>query len=302
MARKKDDYSLDDEKHRVIRLHAARALEKADALGSIPTPVAEVLSAANIEVSDEPVLDPGFLAKLRKKAGAALKSALSKVWGVLDAAARIIYLDNGVLVVKQTFLKLHETAHAVLPWQRKMFVIAEECQMTIAPDVAELFDREANAFASEVLFQLDTFSEEANDHAFNILVPVRLASRYKASIYSSVRRYVTGSPRACMVLVLEPPQICPQRGYVAKFRRDVVSAEFRRKLGLLTWPDEFSPNDQIGAMIPTGQRKMSRPREIELTDANGRRHRCLAEAFTQSHQVFVLIHSVTTLTRQVIVT
>jgi hypothetical protein len=272
VGRKTDDYSLDDEQLRVIRVHAERALQLADALGSIPTPVAEVLEAAKVVVSEEPVLQPSFIAKLRKKAGKALRSALSKVWGVLDAAARIIYLDKSVLVVKQTFLKLHETAHAVLPWQRKMFVVAEDCEMTLAPDVAELFDREANAFASEVIFQLNAFSKEANDHAFNILVPVRLASRYKASIYASVRRYVTGNPRPCMVLVLEKPQICAQRGYVAKFRRDVVSPEFRRKLGVLTWPDEFSPDDQIGALIPIG-RKMSRPREIELRDANGRRHR-----------------------------
>lgn len=104
-----------------------------------------------------------------------------------------------------------------------------------------------------------------------------------------------------MVLVLEPPQICPQRGYVAKLRRDVVSPEFRRALGEVVWPDEFSPDDQIGAMILICGRKMSRPREIEFQDANGRRHRCLAEAFTQTHQVFVLIHSVTLLTRRVIV-
>jgi hypothetical protein len=301
VGRKADDYSLDDETQRLIWLHAERTLQKADALGSIPTPVAEVLEAAKVVVSDEEVLDPGFLAKLRKKAGAALKSALSKVWGVLDAVARIVYLDKTVLVVKQTFLKLHETAHAVLPWQRKMFVVAEDCQMTLAPEVAELFDREANAFASEVLFQLDAFSTEANDHAFNIRVPIDLAKRYKASIYASVRRYVSGSPRACMVLVLEPPQVCPRRGYVAKFRRDVVSPEFRRALGELVWPDEFSPDDQIGAMIPVGGRRISRPREIELRGANGRRHRCVADAFTQTHQVFVLIHSVTLLTRRVVV-
>jgi hypothetical protein len=299
VARKTDDYSLDDEQRRLIRLHAERALQKADAVGRIPTPVADVLAAAQVVVSDEPALEVGFLAKLRKKAGKALRSALSKVWGVLDVAARIIYLDKTVLFVRQTFLKLHETAHAVLPWQRKMFVVAEDCEMTLAPDVAELFEREANALASEVLFQLDAFSQEANDHAFNILVPVRLSSRYKASIYASVRRYVTGSPRACMVLVLEPPKVCPQRGYVAKLRRDVLSPEFRRVVGPLVWPDSFGPDDQIGALIPIGGRKMSRPREIVLQDLNGRRHRCLAEAFTQTHHVFVLIHSVTTLNRRV---
>lgn len=300
MVKKTDDYSLDDDQHRLIRLHAKRALENADALGRFPTPITDVLTAAKVIVAEEPALDVRFLTKLRKQAGAALRRAISKVWGVLDAAARIIYLDKTVLQVKQTFLKLHETAHAVLPWQCKMFVVAEDCEMTIAPEIAELFEREANSFASEVLFQLDTFAEEANDHDFGILVPVRLSKRYGASIYASIRRYVTGSPRACMVLVLEPPKVCPDRGYVAKLRRDVVSPEFRRVVGPLSWPDDFGPDDQIGAMVPIGGRRMSRPREIELRDDHDQRHRCLAEAFTQGHHVFVLIHSVVALNRRVL--
>jgi hypothetical protein len=31
-------------------------------------------------------------------------------------------------------------------------------------------------------------------------------------------------------------------------------------------------------------------------DRNGVRHECIAEAFTQKHQVFILIHAVKTLT------
>jgi hypothetical protein len=245
-------------------------------------------------------LDEGFLGKLRKRATGAIRRALSKVWGVLDATARVVYLDKTVLLVKQTFLKLHEVAHAVLPWQRKLFVVAEDCSMTIAPEIADLFEREANAFAVEVLFQLDTFSEEANDYDFDILVPVRLAKRYGASIYAAIRRYVTGNPRACMVLVLDPPEICPRGGYVAKLRRDVLSPEFMRIVGPLSWPDVFGPGDEIGAMIPVSGRKMSRPREITLLDLQGRRHVCIAEAFTQSHHVFILIHTVATLTRRII--
>lgn len=267
MARKTDDYSLEDDQRRLIRQHAERSLRAADALGRFPTPIADVLAAAEVVVAEEPVLEAGFLAKLRQQAGAALRSAVSKVLGVLDAAARIIYLDKTVHVLMRTFLKLHETAHAVLPWQRKIFVVAEDCEMTLAPEIADLFEREANAFASDVLFQLDAFSNEANDHAVGILVPVRLARRYGASIYASVRRYVTGSPRACMVLVLDPPEICHRRGYAAKFRRIVVSDEFRRIVGELTWPNDFGPDDEIGAMVPIGGRRMSRPREIVLRDA-----------------------------------
>lgn len=301
MARKANDYSLEIEQQRTIRNHAEQALKNAGVFGCVPTPIEAVLEAAKVVVADEDVLDEGFLAKFRRNAGKALRRAMSKVLGVLDAAARIIYLDRSVIAVRQTFLKLHETAHAVLPWQRTMYVATEECELTISPDVSELFEREANAFASEILFHLDEFSKEANDHNFGILVPVGLAKRYKSSIYAAIRRYVTGSQRACMVLVLEPPQVCPTRGFIAKIRRDISSPEFLQSVGQLQWPDEFTPDDEIGAMVPIGGRKMSRPREITLLDRNGRRHSCLAEAFTQSHQVFILIHSVRTLTRRQLV-
>lgn len=36
-------------------------------------------------------------------------------------------------------------------------------------------------------------------------------------------------------------------------------------------------------------RAVSRPQHVVLTDANGIRHECVAEAFDSKHQVFILI-------------
>lgn len=168
--RKPDDYSVSGYQYRLIRHHAERALREAGAIGRFPTPVADVMEAARLLVAEEDALDVNFVAKLRRKAGGALQRALSKVLGVLDVAARVVYLDRTVYKVKQTFLKLHETAHAVLPWQRDIFLITEDCEKTLSPDIAESFEREANAFASEVLFQLDAFTEQAESESFSILV------------------------------------------------------------------------------------------------------------------------------------
>jgi hypothetical protein len=297
---KPDDYSLSDAKRRLIRQHAEKVLHDAGAFGCFPTPIQAVMEAAQVVVADEQLLDEGFLGKLRNasnRAGKALLRALDKVLGVLHVAARVIYLDKTLHIAKRTFLKLHETGHAVLPWQRDIFVVTEDCEKTLAPEIAEEFEREASAFAADVLFQLDGFSEEAHQCDFNILVPVRLAKRYGSSIYMAVRRYVTNHHRACAVVVLEPPMICDRRGYVSQFRRVVASQEFQRQFGELNWPPSYGPDDEIGAIIPVGGRKMSRPREITLVDRNGTRHSCMGEAFTQGHQVFVLIHSVSTLTR-----
>lgn len=194
-------------------------------------------------------------------------------------------------------LKLHETGHAVLPWQRDIYAVIEDCSKSLDSQIADQFDREANVFASEVLFQLDGFGREAADSEFGIRVPLKLCRKYGASIYATVRRYVSKNTRACLVLVVNPPEIAGRHGFTATLRRVVASPLFIKMFGDMDWPAVFTPADEIGAMIPLGGRKMSRPREILLVDPNGVRHQCIAEAFTQTHQVFILIHAVRTMTK-----
>lgn len=297
---KPDDSNLTPEQYAKVRAEARRALEAAGAIGQFPTPVDNIMAAAKVEEVHEDVLNEGFLVRMRKKAGTALKSALSKVLGLFDARARLVFIDRTLHVAKQTFIRLHETAHGFMGWQRDLYLVVEECERSLDPELADLFDREANVFASEVLFQLDTFSEEAEGYDFGILTPVRMSKTYGASIYSSVRRYVTKNHRACAVLVLNPPQFADGDGFRAALRRFVPSPRFTEQFGEIQWPDWFTPGDKIGALIPVGKRRMSGKRTIVLRDRNGDRHECIAEAFTQKHQVFVLILAVKTLTKTII--
>ena len=299
--RKTDDCSLEPQAYANIRKHARLALDGASAFGRFPTPVTDVLEHSKVIVAEEDALDHDFLARLRQRTTGALKRAISKVFGVLDVVARLIYIDRTLYVVKQTFLKLHETAHAVLPHQRKLYALVEDCERTIAPEVSEQFDREANVFAAEVLFQIDGFIDESRDQAVGILVPVKLSKKYGASVYASIRQYVSKHHRACCVLIINPAVLCDDHGFAATLRRVVASTEFSRMFGELDWPESFTPDDEIGAMIPIGGRKMSRPRHCMLVDRNGSDHECVAEAFTQGKQVFVLIHAVATLTKTMIV-
>ena len=176
-----------------------------------------------------------------------------------------------------------------MSWQRDLYAVVEDCKKTLAPDTAELFDREANVFASEVLFQLDTFTVEAEAEPFGVRVPLKLRKKYGGSIYATIRRYVSRSRRACAVLVLEPPEIMDGDGFRCDLRRVVASESFLKLFGHISWPDPVTPSDQIGAMVPLGKRRMSGKRTMELKDRNGGRHECFAEAFTQTYQVFLLI-------------
>ena len=181
-------------------------------------------------------------------------------------------------------------------WQKDIYAIVEDCEKTLAPEIADQFDREANVFASEVLFQLDGFHQEAEEQDFGILTPVRLSKKYGGSIYASVRRYVAKNWRPCIVLVLNPPEFVDSEGFRASLRRAIPSPRFSDVFGDIEWPDYFTPDDEIGAMVPVRGRRMSGKREITLHDRNGDQQICIAEAFTQTHQVFILVHAVRTLT------
>jgi hypothetical protein len=260
------------------------------------------MAVAKVFVADEDLSDERFLKKMAKAAGGTLKRALAKILGVMHVAARLIYLDKAVHAAKLPILKLHEMAHAVLPWQKDIYAVTEDCEKTLLPEIADEFEKEATIFATEVVFQLDTFTNEAADHNVGILVPVKMSKTYGSSIYSAVRRYVSTHHKACLVLVLEPPAVHEDLGFVCDLRRVVASKSFEEQFGDLNWPEYFSPNDQIGAAVPVGGKKMSGHRRITLVDQNGNQNQCVGEAFTQSHQVFILVHSIKTLTtKQVVV-
>lgn len=299
--RKPDDSSLTPSQYARVRAEAERALNEAGAFGRFPTAIDDVMAAAKVEEVKEDVLNENFITKLRRQATGALKSALSKVIGLFDARARLVFIDRSLHIVQQTFIRLHETGHAFMAWQRDLYAIVEDCEQTIEPSLADQFDREANVFAAEVLFQLDGFSKEAEEKKFGILVPVNMSKKYGASIYASVRQYVTKNWRACTVVVLNPPEFVQGDGFRASLRRSCSSPTFIEMFGQIAWPDVFTPNHPVGAMIPVGGRKMSGKRNLALVDRNGDTHDCLAEAFTQSHQVFVLIHATKTLTARSII-
>lgn len=297
-----DDSTLSTQEYARVRQEAEKLLRAAGALGQFPTPVSVVMDAGKVTLAVEDVLNEGFVRTMRRKAGKALKSALSKVLGLFDARERLVFIDRAVQAAKQTFLKLHETAHAVLPWQRSLYAVVEDGEQELDPDIAELFDREANVFATEVLFQLDSFTREAADYDFGIRTPLKLQRKYGSSAYAAIRRYVSKNHRDCVLLVLDPPEFTDGDGFRASLRRPVASPSFKMKFGDLNWPSCFTPGDEIGAMVPVNGRRMSGARPITLVDRNGVRHECIAEAFATPYQVFVLVHAVRTLPRTAIIT
>ena len=297
--RRPDDSSLAPGQLARVRKEAERALREAGALGVFPTPIDQIMAVARVQEVKEDVLNPSFIAKLREKAGLAgqaVKQALSKVLGLFHASEGLVFLSQSLMAVKKRFVGLHEAGHGFLPWQRPMYAVVEDCEKALDGATAELFDREANVFASEVLFQLDTFHDMAEGDAFEIWTPVNLAKRFHASNYAATRQYVSKSHRACAVVVLNMPEFIEGDGFRATLRRSIQSEKFTELFDRYRWKDVYTPDDDLGAFIPLGRRRSSGKRSIALTDRNGERHECVAESFSTGHQVFILIHAVKTLT------
>lgn len=300
---KADDSSLDPEDLRAIEGRAKRLLERASAWGILPTPISDVLAAANVRLAPTSIFDPNAIIEyLRGKAASAavrIKSAVSKVFGVYDGEEATIHIDDTVVETKQNFLKLHETAHHDLPTHRKLFRFFQDCEKTLAPDIADQFEREANNFARFALFQGDAYATRAADCKFEIKTPMKLAKEFGASIYASAREFARTHHRACVVFVLEPIEYVKGSGAQAAVRRIEPSRAFAEQFGI---PQDtvISINHVLGPVLPIG-RKMTRPISLAFPDKNGTRHECVAEAFDTTFNVIVLMYPVRALTAQTII-
>lgn len=293
---KPDDCTLTSGQYSKVKKEAVRALAEANAFGVFPTPIEDIMEAAKVEEVKEDVLNENFITKLRKEAGSALRRALKKVIGLFDSRSGLIFIDQTLMAVKKTYVRLHETGHAFMAWQREMYAVVEDSEDNLTSDVAELFDKEASVFASEVLFQGDSFINESSSSDFNIKVPINLAKKYGASVYASIRQYVSKNHRACTVIVLDAPELLLGDGFRANLRRVVSSPLFEEEFGKINWPEYFTPDDGIGAMVPLNKRRMSGKKNISLTNKNGKEYECVGEAFTNTYQVFILIVSIRALT------
>jgi len=299
---KSDDSSLQSFELAAVERQALDLLNRASAWGRFPTPVEDILGAAKLRVAPKGMFDPAaFLAYVKKKtaqAAQSLKSALSKVLGLYDANEQIIHIDDSVGVSKQTFLKLHEAGHHELPTHRKIFQLFQDCEKTLAPTIADQFEREANNFARYTLFQGEAYVRMAADMPMGVKTPITLSKKFGASIYASTREFARTNHRACLVYILEPIQLVPGVPAYADVRRIEASPSFALQFGIPS-VERIEMSHALGDLLPIG-RKMTKPTQLVYSDRNGDTHECLGEAFDTTHNVLLLIYPMKALNGRII--
>jgi hypothetical protein len=300
---KPDDSSLTPEEYAAVRRSALELLNKGAAWDRFPTPVDELLEAASLKAAPVSAFDMGVVERYARMVGGVatkfLKSAIDKVLGILDVFGNIVHVDPTVNKEKQKFIKLHEAGHSEMPHQRRLFRWIQDCNKTLDHGTSELFEREANNFATIVLFQDSRFAQMAADSPFGIKVPLGLGRKFGGSAYASMREYVRKHEKACAVIVLDAPQPCELHGLTAAVRRADSSPEFTRRFGALQLPATITSDSELARFIPAN--RMSSPRTLSMQDRNGDSHEFVAEGFRTPRNVFILIHARATLTRTTII-
>lgn len=213
---------------------AKNILVGAHALGKFPTPVDKVIAYTELSLAkhiDLSEAEPSLITAGRSFAGKVSR----KILGIFDFHNKTIYLDQGQRISRKTFVKLHETGHGVIPWQKDLLGFLDD-EDTIAPEIKEEFEREASFFASAVLFQLDRFDEESAKIPLSLRSARALGQKFGGSAHAAIRRYVERSPKRCAVLVLHPPE--KDGGIHARVRDYFESPSFTKAFGGLNWPEE----------------------------------------------------------------
>jgi hypothetical protein len=263
---------------------ARNVLIGSKAWGKFPTPVDQIVSYAELQVAsgvDLSQVEPSFFTKKLHS----LKRALSKVLAAVDLREKTIYLDLSQRQERQSFNKLHETGHKALIWQRDTYIHLDD-EITLDPDTDELFERQASWFASDALFQLERFEDEAARLPLTIKSPIALAKTFGGSRHASLRRYVAKSKKRCALLVLEKPMMNGE--FSAEVRNYFQSPSFTTEFGLLEWPSKCGLDFQFIKEAKFGA-KFHEKGQITLAVANGEFVAFGYHYFNNTYNIFVLL-------------
>jgi IrrE N-terminal-like domain len=285
---RKDDSSLSHKEREFVESRARSLLERADALGVIPVPIEDILSAANLKVAPTSVFDPRSIAAYAlaqgKKAANLVKQAIGKIFGVLDAYEEVIHIDDTLLESRQRFLKLHETGHFELPHQRKIFRFFEDSEDELDPSIADKFEREANNFARYTIFNGSTYAERAADLPLAFTSVKKIQREFNVSLYAGLREYARTHRHVCIAMAIEKPTLCPQNGWNSKIRRVETSLAFEQQFGSPQLP-VITKTHPLWPLVPFG--KVTKPTAVRLTDLNGNLHEFIGEALNTSYNILI---------------
>ena len=102
-----------------VSKYARKTLHAADAIGQLPTPIDDLLAAAeigNLKIDEE--VKQSFAARLTGFVKQEFYSMWQNIRGIADLRERVTYVDDNTTPQRIRFAQGHELGHEILPWHR----------------------------------------------------------------------------------------------------------------------------------------------------------------------------------------
>lgn len=273
------DAELPDDEIARIRTYVVALLRRADALEVVPTRLDQVLEVARLVSAGEIRLDPEEKRKLRYRFGDLVDHVWTRLQGAIHFGAREIWINPEMYPLRQRFVLGHEMGHYVLPEHREIFAYLDD-EKRLRADVYELYERQANQAAIEILAQGDRLRREADDSALTMDLIGGIADRFAISMQATARRIVEETKQDCALAIsfrsgwtapLTPPHL-------------YCSHTFEQRL---RWKTTGSTSQLIVQAVRTARR--AEPVEPIITvDAGGRATTIAIDPVTTPRAVLVL--------------
>jgi hypothetical protein len=211
-----------------------RLLLRADAYGRWPTPIDDIVAAAELIEPRHSMLSDLVLEQAPAHLRRAIRKLRGKVRALLDRKEREIHIDPAARTAGHiAYLKLHEVTHDICDWQKEPGYADDDGNLS--PAVKKIFERQANAGAAELLFQRSQFTAMARDYAIGMAAVLDLSQTVGASTHATMRRFAEchNAPVAAVVMESSPCSASPL-GYR---RCEVVRSQaWQQRFGSACWP------------------------------------------------------------------
>lgn len=254
-----------------------------------PLCVEELLRHVQLHRDYYDLANPGFLDRAKHKLriqGRMLVDIIHKVrlQAVLLFDENRICIDQDLPKLKHPWASCHETGHRLLPWHKPFFF--GDTAQTLDPAYQADLEAEANYAAARLLFLGDRFSEEARDLIPTVEAVKSLAKRYRASLTTTLRRYVEQGPDLAMAMLVSTPPWAEQPiDQEYRWRHFVPSERFS-----LLFPDVCADplRKEIDSHAVYRRGGTVAEFRLGLVDARGDRHELRAWSFNNQHYLLTL--------------
>lgn len=240
------DLPLDAATRTEVRRYVLALLREADAFGRTPTPLEDIQQAAKLVLTDELSLDLRDRERLREQFGKWVGIAWRRLQGTLAFRSSEIWVKPDLHPMKHRFVLAHEIGHAILPAHANTFAYVDDFTR-LPPHARDLFEREANQAAVELLFQAGRATEHFDSSPPALAEICRIADSFGGSIVAGARYLAETSRRSVAVAIahrndggghLGPTHLYPSRAFESKFAwRASESLPQHLRSTLLTGPN-----------------------------------------------------------------